>query len=102
MFTEELFVYKDPSKNFMLAFESDDMTEVANMNSAILNTLKEWEMQPFHQIQGNAQATTFGSDPGFHGWEVWVKTTEAFMNELIPIVLERYEKNKTFFEAMGF
>jgi hypothetical protein len=81
-----LHVLKFPDKNFMLAFESDDLGETWSYNQAILEVMRKHNLNPFHQI---GATRGFPNEPGFHAFEAWSKITEDEMQKLIPLVEEK-------------
>ena len=86
---QNVHVFDLPGKSLMLAFESDRKDETWAVNAAISSVMKEYNLQPFHQIGSDPWGN---NQPGFHGWENWANASRELMESLIPLVEERAEK----------
>jgi len=83
-------------KNFMICFENDNLQTCLLYNDAIHTILENNNLEHFHQIMGDQDET------GYHGWEIWEKTTLETLQNLLPEIQNEakteYEKMKRMFK----
>ena len=76
-------------KNFMVGFTGKTENECRAYNWAISTTLKEENLDPFHQIGTTLYEV---NEPGYHAWEIWRKATKEQLEELLPKIKEKAEE----------